>query len=69
MRDGVKPYTVIILPRGAKDAPIVLTLLETLQALGNGWRGQPYRPGQLLQGDARTLGQDLDDSPVDVIQA
>ena len=25
MRDGVKPYTVIILPRGAKDAPIVLT--------------------------------------------
>ena len=25
MRDGVKPYTVIILPRGAKDAPIVPT--------------------------------------------
>jgi len=29
MRDGVKPYTVIILPRGAKDAPIVLTRTPT----------------------------------------
>jgi hypothetical protein len=25
MRDGVKPYTLIILTRGAKDAPIVPT--------------------------------------------
>jgi len=25
MRDGVKLYTVIVLPKGAKDAPIVLT--------------------------------------------
>ena len=29
MRDGVKPYTVIILPRSAKDAPIVLTRTPT----------------------------------------
>ena len=25
MRDGVKLYTVLIIPRGAKDAPILLT--------------------------------------------
>ena len=25
MRDGVKLYTVIVVPKGAKDAPIVLT--------------------------------------------
>src|ERR1700691_2236438 len=25
MRDGVKLYTVIVLPKGAKDAPILLT--------------------------------------------
>ena len=25
MRDGVKLYTVIVIPKGAKDAPIVLT--------------------------------------------
>lgn len=50
----------------AKD---VVALLETLHMLGNAWRRQPYRPGQLLQGDGRTLGQDLDDLPVDAIQA
>src|SRR5271154_818314 len=25
MRDGVKLYTVIVIPKGAKDAPIILT--------------------------------------------
>src|SRR5689334_12393406 len=25
MRDGVKLYTVVVIPKGAKDAPIILT--------------------------------------------
>jgi putative CocE/NonD family hydrolase len=51
MRDGVKLYTVIVIPRGAKNAPIILTRTP-YNAAGRTERFKsPHMLGTLPQGD------------------
>jgi uncharacterized protein len=51
MRDGVKLYTVIVIPRGAKNAPILLTRTP-YNAAGRAARNEsPHMLDELPQGD------------------
>jgi len=51
MRDGVKLYTVIVIPKGAKDAPILLTRTP-YNAAGRAARSNsPHMLDELPQGD------------------
>ena len=51
MRDGVKLYTVIVVPRGAKNAPMILTRTP-YNASGRAQRNQsPHMLAVLPQGD------------------
>ena len=51
MRDGVKLYTVIVVPKGAKDAPIILTRTPYNAAKRTARTDSPTMLGILPQGD------------------
>ncbi len=50
MRDGVKLHTVIVVPRGAKNAPILLTRTPYNATEAHHPRAQPEPRGRPLQG-------------------
>ena len=51
MRDGVKLYTVIVVPKGAKNAPILLTRTPYNASKRAAAQQQPAHAGDLPQGD------------------
>ena len=51
MRDGVKLYTVIVVPKGAKDAPILLTRTPYNAARRTSRNESPHMSAILPQGD------------------
>ena len=51
MRDGVKLYTVIVIPKGAKDAPILLTRTPYNAASRTTRTESPHMLDELPQGD------------------
>ncbi len=52
MRDGVKLYTVLIIPKGAKNAPILLTRTPYNAAKRVARNDSPFMLAALSQGDA-----------------
>src|SRR5438552_18210219 len=51
MRDGVKLYTVLIIPKGARDAPMVLTRTPYNALKRTTRNDSPHRIAALPQGD------------------
>src|SRR5882724_11736446 len=51
MRDGVKLYTVIVIPKGAKDAPMLLTRTPYNATKRVARNDSPYMLSILPQGD------------------
>src|ERR1043165_9145544 len=51
MRDGVKLYTVLVIPKGAHDAPILLTRTPYNAAKRAQAEDSPYRAVTLPKGD------------------
>ena len=51
MRDGVKLYTVIVVPKGAKDAPILLTRTPYNASKRAARNDSPHMLATLPQGD------------------
>src|SRR5277367_4480938 len=51
MRDGVKLYTVMVIPKGARNAPIVLTRTPYDAAKRAQSTGTPYRDMALAHSD------------------
>src|SRR5271169_3710502 len=51
MRDGVKLYTVIVVPKGARDAPILLTRTPYNATKRAARNNSPHMLASLPQGD------------------
>src|SRR5258708_40257128 len=51
MRDGVKLHTVIVVPKGAKGAPILLTRTPYNASKRTSRNDSPHMPAILPQGD------------------